>query len=150
MSSQGQPRAALAQVAADVVAVEFSDAQIERLADLLAERLQVSPAPAGPVAARLVSAEALARELGVSRAHVYAHAAELGAIRLGKGPRARLRFDPDAARAALACYVSKQSPGSDVSTGAESAAPQGRRGRRLPNRLPEPGSVLAVRPRSGA
>lgn len=42
--------------------------------------------------ARLVDAATLARELGVERDWVYAHAEQLGAIRLG-GPHGRLRFD---------------------------------------------------------
>jgi hypothetical protein len=42
----------------------------------------------------LIDAAAVARLLGVSRATVYAKADELGAIRLGNGKRARLRFDP--------------------------------------------------------
>lgn len=33
--------------------------------------------------------------------YVYAHAAELGAMRLGSGPKARIRFDLDRARQAL-------------------------------------------------
>jgi hypothetical protein len=41
----------------------------------------------------LVDAARLAERLGVSRDFVYAHADELGARRLGSGPRARLRFD---------------------------------------------------------
>jgi hypothetical protein len=40
----------------------------------------------------LVDACAVAEHLGVSRAFVYEHADELGARRLGNGPRARLRF----------------------------------------------------------
>ena len=46
----------------------------------------------GECPARLVDAATLARELGVEREWVYAHAAQLGAIRLG-GPQGRLRFD---------------------------------------------------------
>lgn len=42
----------------------------------------------------LLNATQLAARLGVARAWVYDHAAELGAVRLGAGPRARLRFDP--------------------------------------------------------
>ena len=42
----------------------------------------------------LVDASEIARRFGVSRAFVYDHASDLGAIRLGAGPRARLRFDP--------------------------------------------------------
>lgn len=43
---------------------------------------------------RLVDAKVLARVLDVDRSWVYAHAAELHAIRLGNG-RGRLRFDLD-------------------------------------------------------
>ena len=49
----------------------------------------------------LVDARELAEELGVSIDYVYAHAAELGAMRLGSGPKARIRFDLDGARQAL-------------------------------------------------
>src|SRR5215212_4024125 len=41
---------------------------------------------------RYVDASAIADELGVERDWVYAHAEELGVIRLG-GPKGRLRFD---------------------------------------------------------
>ena len=73
---------------------------IERIARRVAEL--VSPAPAGQ---RYVDAATLADERGVDRDWVYAHARELGAIRLG-GPRGRLRFDRHQALAALA----KESP----------------------------------------
>jgi hypothetical protein len=42
---------------------------------------------------QLVDAATVARRLNVSRAWVYDNAGRLGAIRLGDGPRARLRFD---------------------------------------------------------
>ena len=42
----------------------------------------------------LIDAAEAARRLGVSRGTVYEKAEELGAVRLGEGPRARLRFDP--------------------------------------------------------
>jgi hypothetical protein len=41
----------------------------------------------------LVDAHSVAAELHVERDWVYAHARELGAVRLGGGPKARLRFD---------------------------------------------------------
>ena len=47
----------------------------------------------------LLTAGELAQRLGVSRAYVYDHADDLGAIRLGDGPKARLRFPPDTANA---------------------------------------------------
>ena len=49
----------------------------------------------------LIDAAELARRFGMDRSWVYAHAAELGAVRLGEGPNARLRFDPARAREAL-------------------------------------------------
>ena len=48
-----------------------------------------------------VDARELAEELGVSIDYVYAHATELGAMRLGSGPTAAIRFDLDPARQAL-------------------------------------------------
>ncbi len=43
----------------------------------------------------LKTAAEIAMWLGVSRAYVYENAVRLGAIRLGNGPRARLRFDQE-------------------------------------------------------
>lgn len=118
------------------------------LVDALAERVAELLPPEPPRG--LVDAAALAGALGVDRSYVYAHAAELGAVRLGGGSKPRLRFDLEAAREAMSRYAGKQSQGSNASAGAESAALSARRRRRLPNRLPEPGSVLAVRPRHKA
>jgi hypothetical protein len=117
------------------------DAIAERVSDLLRSE---------PSHGRLVDAATLAGALGVDRSYVYAHADELGAVRLGGGSKPRLRFDLEAAREAMSRYAGKQSRGSNASAGAESIAPPALRRRRLPNRLPEPGSVLAVRPRNGA
>lgn len=125
--------------------ITLSEAQLDQLADRIAQRLRTRP-PHGP---RLVDAQTLADALGVRRETVYAHADELGAIRLGGGSKPRLRFDLEAARMAFTCYVSKRSQGADGRSGAESLAPGATRRRRLPNRLPEPGSILAVRPREG-
>jgi len=49
----------------------------------------------------LLDATQLARHLGVTRTWVYEHANQLGAIRLGAGSKARLRFDLDTATAAI-------------------------------------------------
>jgi hypothetical protein len=43
----------------------------------------------------LVDAAELAKRLGIERAWVYSHAIELGAVKLGKGAKPRLRFDPE-------------------------------------------------------
>lgn len=56
-----------------------------RVAELVAADDQESPG-------RYLDARQLARILGVERDWVYAHAAQLGAMRLGGG-RGRLRFD---------------------------------------------------------
>jgi hypothetical protein len=69
--------------------IRLDEDQLERLADLIAERLRNAPPVPGP----LVDARELARLLGVSRSAVYEHARDLGAIRIG-GARGRLRFDP--------------------------------------------------------
>jgi len=63
------------------------DAIAERVFALIRDELLRAPA-------RLVDAAALADALGVERAWVYAHAAELHAVRLG-GEHGRLRFDID-------------------------------------------------------
>lgn len=63
---------------------------IERIAERVVELLRDEGlAPTG-----LVDAAEIARRFGLHRDTVYARADELGAIRLGDGPRARLRFDP--------------------------------------------------------
>lgn len=117
---------------------------MDAIAERVAELLRDDDAPA---AHRLVSAAEIARELNVGRQWVYEHADELGARRLGDGPRARLRFDLETVRAASVCLISKTSHGQEASAGAKSEDASNRYERRLPNRLPEPGSILAVRPR---
>ncbi len=118
------------------------------LADAIAQRIAglLHDADA-PTAHRLVSAAEVACELNVGRQWVYEHAEELGALRLGDGPRGRLRFDLETVRAASVCLTSKQSHDRNASAGAKSEGVADRSGRRLPNRVPEPGSILAVRPR---
>jgi hypothetical protein len=70
----------------------------QRVAQLLHEHHDTHPRPAPP---RLLDATQLARHLGVTRTWVYEHAQQLGAIRLGTGTKARLRFDLDTATKAL-------------------------------------------------
>ncbi len=80
---------------------------VERLAARVAELLEprlvealeaksVQLDTAGP----LVDAATVADTLGLTRSTVYARADELGAIRLGDGPKPRLRFDLERARSA--------------------------------------------------
>jgi hypothetical protein len=71
------------------------EAVAQRTVELLAQRA-TDPQP------RYLDAKQLARALGVRRDWVYAHARQLGAIRLGSSARGRLRFDLQHATRTLA------------------------------------------------
>lgn len=73
----------------------LSDADVVAIADELERRLR----PRSTLT--LLTAKQLAAELGLKVDYVYAHQEELGAMALGDGPKARLRFDLDRARQAL-------------------------------------------------
>ena len=64
----------------------YVEALAHRVVELLHDETRES------VDRRLVDAATLAAELGVERSWVYEHANELQPIRLGNGPKARLRF----------------------------------------------------------
>lgn len=80
------------------------DAIAARLADLL-ERPVGGRAPKG-----LATAKEVAACLGVAREWVYANQERLGAIRLGDGPKARLRFDLERTAEALRAESASQGP----------------------------------------
>jgi len=73
---------------------------VEAIAEATAQKL-LAIITTPPTTFGLVGARELAEGLGVSLDYVYAHATELGAMRLGSGPKARIRFDLDRARQAL-------------------------------------------------
>jgi hypothetical protein len=74
---------------------------IEAIAERAARRVvQLLDQPV-PGAYQLLDPKELARALNVSLDYVYAHAVDLGAMRLGDGPKARLRFDLHTARQAM-------------------------------------------------
>ena len=79
--SAESPRDRVGLTRADIEAIADSVAQ--RTAELIRPRLWLG----------LVDAAEVAQRLGVHESWVYAHAEELGAIRLGDGQKARLRFD---------------------------------------------------------
>ncbi|MGI8730822.1 MAG: hypothetical protein ACR2LK_12685 [Solirubrobacteraceae bacterium] len=81
---------------------ETVDAIARRVVDLLREEQLGAP--------RLADASQLARLLGVERSWIYDHATQLGAIRLGDGPRGRLRFDVDRALAAWTQHAQPVEP----------------------------------------
>ena len=68
---------------------ELTPSLVEAIAQRVAELLRAELIGAE----RLLTPSEVADRFAVSRAWVYEHASELGAIRLGDGPRGRLRFD---------------------------------------------------------
>lgn len=73
-----------------------------------------------PHARGLLTAGQVAERFGVDRSWVYAHAHQLGVVRLGFGRRPRLRFDP----AIVAQYL-LQAPTAPRATAAAPATTQG-------------------------
>lgn len=93
-----QPRSPCCDIA------ELADAVAVRIVDLLEQhrgcRRRVGLATVGEVADRL----------GVSTSWVYANKERLGAIRLGRGPKARLRFDLERATGAVNSAAREEQP----------------------------------------
>jgi hypothetical protein len=77
------------QEAAEATAEEIA----RRVAELVDDRIRET--------FRLVDTKTVARMLAVSEEWVREHAAELGAVRVGDGPKGALRFDAARVRAAL-------------------------------------------------
>lgn len=85
-------------------AAELSPEAIEKIAQRVVQLLRQDgrhPVEGSVAHAGLLSAGQLAQHLGLTRAWVYQHAEKLGAIRVGTGPCARLRFDLARATEAL-------------------------------------------------
>lgn len=71
--------------------ITLTDEQLDRLADRLAIRLAAPERSTKP----LLTVDDVCATLQVSRAWVYENAARLGGVKLGPGPRAPLRFEPE-------------------------------------------------------
>ena len=106
------------------IAMALSEADIEAVAARVADLLRP-----GPATVELVDAAEIARRFGVSRDFVYGHANDFGVVRLGEGPKARLRFDPAKVRELLG------------------AADQPAPGKRPPRRKRRSSNLLPVRGR---
>jgi hypothetical protein len=120
-------------------AAELTPDAIEQVAQRVVQLLRHEQPPAvgaqddtPPAPAHLLTAEQLARQLGVTRTWVYEHATELGAITLGGGPRPRLRFDPQTAAQALQIRQRRGKP----PVPSEVLRPGGTRRRRTPPAVP--------------
>lgn len=104
----------------------------DRVAELVAD--QIEQAFATRLWIGLVDTAELARRLRVRETWVYAHASELGAIRLGHGPKARLRFDLERVALTLRLTHAESAPSPRLARprGVPAGVPliQGRRSRR--------------------
>jgi len=118
------------------MAAESAASAEARLVDAIARRvvelLEGARARAGTTdpgtdaEAACLTVSQVAARYRVSRSWVYAHQRELGAMRLGQGPRARLRFDPKVVAEAIAPFDGSQRPPDPPV-----AAPRGQRRPRL-------------------
>jgi hypothetical protein len=98
------------------------EAIARRVAELLRTDLGLAP--------RLLTPGEVADRFAVSRTWVYEHASELGAIRLGDGPKARLRFDANAVSEVLGRVAQRpagaresERPGNSKPSGSTSLLP---------------------------
>ncbi len=87
--------------------LELGEETIERLARRVVQLLQPSPLAVPDATQTHLTAAEVAKRLGVRPPWVYAHATELGAVRLG-GPRGRLRFDPETVQQVLSPCPSRR------------------------------------------
>jgi hypothetical protein len=86
------------------VVVTLDSDDIDAIAERAAHRVVQLLERQRPGAYELLEPKDLARALNVSLDYVYAHAADLGAMRLGGGPKARLRFDLRTAERAMKAH----------------------------------------------
>ena len=86
----------------------MNDAALVRLADLVAERVLTRLETLQPSTVFLTPHQ-VAELLQVDRGYVYEHARELGARRLGSGPKARLRFRLEDVKRATPCLADRES-----------------------------------------
>ena len=94
---------------------------LERLADLVADRLAVALQPKPePV---LLTAQQVADRFGLSAEWVRDNAAELGVVRIGNGKRPRLRFEAEKVVSALTARTN-----SEKSQRSDSPVPAGKSG----------------------
>jgi hypothetical protein len=83
------------------VAVTLDHDDIEAIAERAARRVVQLLERPGAGVYQLLDPKDLAVALNVSIDYVYSHATDLGVMRLGDGPKARLRFDLRTAQVAM-------------------------------------------------
>src|SRR4051794_27199198 len=89
-----------------IAETQLVDAIARRVVELLeGSRARADAArPAAEAGSACLTVSQVAARYRVSRSWVYAHQRELGAMRLGDGPRARLRFDPQVVADAITAF----------------------------------------------
>jgi hypothetical protein len=111
--------------AARQIAVELTPQTVEQIASRVAQLLlrhHQLPAPASLAPAPAwMTAKELAHHLKLNPAWVYEHADELGAIRTGNGPKARIRFNLHTATQALKQHQRQPTP---AATGSSRTPPR--------------------------
>jgi pyruvate/2-oxoglutarate dehydrogenase complex dihydrolipoamide acyltransferase (E2) component len=98
--------------AARRIAVELTPQTVEQIASRVAQLLHHQPPTQTSPAANpgWMTAKELANHLKLNPSWVYEHAQELGAIRTGTGPKARIRFDLHTATQALKNHQPQPTP----------------------------------------
>jgi hypothetical protein len=87
------------------VAVDLTPGAVEQVAQRVTQLLQHNKLPGQP---ELLTAGELARRLRVQRPWIYKHRHLLGGQRIGDGPKAPWRFDPETAKQALERHQAAQ------------------------------------------
>jgi hypothetical protein len=82
----------------------FVDAIARRVIELLDASRGAGAAASATEGEACLTVSQVAARYRVSRSWVYAHQRDLGAMRLGEGPRARLRFDAKVVADAIAAF----------------------------------------------
>jgi hypothetical protein len=112
---------------------QLDDQVLDQLADAIAERLaRRLPELLGDQPDEWVDVHEVARRLGVSEDWVYAHDDELGAVRLGNGPKARLRFNARTVEKTATSRSDGDGSGQAESLAVAAASAPPRRRRRAP------------------
>jgi hypothetical protein len=100
--------------------IALDDPTIEAIARRVVELLERR----GVLRRELVDASELARRFGIERSWVYSHAIELGAVKLGTGPKPRLRFDPEIAARVLRRVDERSAADPPARSGERAGQPQ--------------------------
>ena len=115
------------QAVARQVAVDLTPQAVEqvaaRVAQLIDRQHRAHDQERAEDNVGLLTVAKLAKYLDLNPAYVYEHADDLGAIRIGDGPKARIRFDLHTANAALTKLQATREPGPRETAGRQRRRP---------------------------